>query len=119
MQRGLRRKDTELRDLITAACPQMAELARLVTTFASLLTPTAGNDTKLTVWIRDVRAGDLPHLHSFCNGLEIDRAAINAALTLPWHNGCTEGANTRTKRIMRQMHGRASFGLLHHRILLQ
>ena len=112
-------KDTELRALITATCPQMADLARLVTIFAGLLTPTAGNDTKLTAWISDVRAADLPHLHSFCNGLEIDRAAVSAALTLPHHNGRTEGVNTRTKRIMRQMHGRAGFTLLRHRILLQ
>ena len=115
---NLRTKDTELRDLITAACPQMTELARLVNAFAALLTPTAGNDAKLTAWIDDVRAADLPHLHSLCNGLEIDRAAVNAAVTLPWHNGRTEGVNTRTKRIMRQMHGRASFDLLRHRILL-
>jgi len=29
-----------------------------------------------------------------------------------------EGVNTHTKRIMRQMHGRAGFILLRHRILL-
>jgi transposase len=40
------------------------------------------------------------------------------ALTLPYHNGGTEGVNTKTKRIMRQMHGRAGFALLRHRILL-
>lgn len=39
------------------------------------------------------------------------------ARTLPYHNGRTEGINTRTKRIMRQMHG-AGFDLPHHRILL-
>jgi len=44
---------------------------------------------------------------------------VNAAITLPHHNGRTEGVNTRTKRIMRQMHGRAGFDLLRHRILLQ
>jgi hypothetical protein len=57
---------------------------------------------------------NLPHLRSFTNGLEIDRSAV----TLPYHNGRTEGVNTRTKRIMRQMHGRAGFDLLGHRILL-
>ncbi|GGX23935.1 hypothetical protein GCM10010341_51410 [Streptomyces noursei] len=59
------------------------------------------------------------HLHAFANGLEIDRAAADAGLTLPHHNGRTEGVNTRTKRIMRQMHGRAGFALLRHRILLR
>lgn len=50
--------------------------------------------------------------------VELDRPAINAGLTLPHHNGRTEGVNTRTKRIMRQMHGHAGFDLLRHRILL-
>lgn len=99
---------------LTAACPEMTELARLVKEFAELLTPATGNDTKLTEWITAVRACDLPHLHTFANGLELDRAAVNAGLTHPHH-----GVNTRTKRITRQMHGRAGFPLLRHRILLQ
>ncbi|TDC09500.1 transposase, partial [Streptomyces sp. 8K308] len=70
-------------------------------------------------WINAVRTTDLPHLHAFVNGLELDRAAVDAGLTLPHHNGRTDGVNTRTKRIMRQMHGRAGFALLRHRILLQ
>ncbi|MFI9082297.1 hypothetical protein ACIGW8_38830 [Streptomyces sioyaensis] len=64
------------------------------------------------------RAVDLPYLHSFTNGLEIDRLAVDAGLTLPYHNGRTEGVNTRTKRIMRPIHGRAGFDHLRHRILL-
>lgn len=43
---------------------------------------------------------------------------VNNALTCPYHNGGTEGVNTKTKRLMRQMHGRAGFTLLRHRILL-
>jgi transposase len=39
-------------------------------------------------------------------------------MTLHFHNGGTEGMNTKMKRIMRQMHGRAGFDLLRHRILL-
>ena len=35
-----------------------------------------------------------------------------------FHNGRTEGANTKTKLIKRQMYGRADFTLLRHRILL-
>jgi transposase len=96
----------------------MTALASLVRGFAALLTPAAGNDVKLTEWIAAARAVDLPHLRSLTNGLEIDRSAVDAALTLPYHNGRTEGVITRTKRIMRQMHGRASFDLLRHRILL-
>ncbi|MDQ1012142.1 transposase [Streptomyces sp. V4I23] len=97
----------------------MTELTGLVQEFAELLTPAVGNDAKLTEWITAVRASGLPHLHAFVNGFEIDRAAVNAGLTLPHHNGRTEGVNTRTMRIMRRMHGRAGFALLRHRILLQ
>lgn len=115
---NLRPKETTLLEKISAACPEMTALASLVRGFAALLTPAAGNDVKLTEWIAAARAVDLPHLRSLTNGLEIDRSAVDAALTLPYHNGRTEGVNTRTKRIMRQMHGRASFDLLRHRILL-
>lgn len=111
----LREADTTLLQELAATCPELAELARLVRAFAELLTPAAGNDAKLAVWLTDARAADLPHLHGIANGLELDR---DAALTLPYHNGRTEGVITRTKRIMRQTHGRAGFDLLCHRILL-
>lgn len=116
---NLRERGTALLRELTKACPEMAELANLTGEFAQLLTPAEGNDAKLTDWITTVRDTDLPQLHSFANGLELDRAAVDAGLTLPYHNGRTEGVNTRTKRIMRQMHGRAGFTLLRHRILLQ
>ena len=50
--------------------------------------------------------------------LEAEIEAVIAGLTLPYSNGATEGVNTKTKRIARQMHGRAGFALLRHRILL-
>jgi hypothetical protein len=49
---------------------------------------------------------------------DLDRAAVHAAVTLPYHNGGTEGVNTKTKGSMRQMQGRAGFTLLRHRILI-
>jgi transposase len=103
---------------IAASCPEMTALVTLVHGFAALLTLAAGNDVKLTQWIPATCSVDLPHLRSLTNGLEIDWSAVDGAVTLPYHNGRTEGVNTRTKRIMRQMHGRAGFDLLHHRILL-
>ncbi|GHE13723.1 hypothetical protein GCM10010339_81630 [Streptomyces alanosinicus] len=116
---NLRDRDANLLAEHTAACPEMTELTRLVRRFAELLTPAASNDAKLTQWMAAVRAVGLPHLHAFANGLEPDRAAVDAGLTLPHHSGRTEGVNTRTKRITRQIHGRAGFALLRHRILLQ
>ena len=59
-----------------------------------------------------------PSIHSFTRGLDLDIDAAIAAVTLPFHNGRTEGVNTKTKMIKRQMYGRAGFALLRHRILL-
>ena len=84
-----------------------------------MLDPDPANEGKLLQWMGEARTADLPHLHSLTRGLELDISAATAAVTLPHHNGRTEGVNTRIKRIMRQMHGRAGFSLLRHRILLQ
>jgi len=105
-------------DALTAACPQTSALAGLVRSFAAVLTPSEGNAELLTAWMTHAREADLPHLHAFTRGLDQDRDAANAALTCPYHNGGTEGANTKTKLIKRQMYGRADFALLRHRILL-
>jgi hypothetical protein len=96
----------------------MTALTSLVTSFAALLVPDPGNDARLQQWITGARAADLPHVHSFTRGLDLDIRAATAALTLPHHNGRTEGVNTKTKMIKRQMYGRAGFTLLRHRILL-
>ncbi|MEH0626514.1 ISL3 family transposase [Streptomyces stelliscabiei] len=112
---------TEHHDLLarlTAACPEMTQLAAHIADFAQPLTPREENADGLSRWIVQVRTTDLPHLHSCARGLDRDRDAVIAALTLPYSNGPTEGVNTKTKRIARQMHGRAGFTLLRHRILL-
>jgi hypothetical protein len=103
---------------LTAACPEMTALAGLITSFAALLVPGPGNDARLRRWTTGARAADLPHPHSFTRGLDLDIQAATAALTLPHYNGRTEGVNTKTKMIKRQMYGRAGFTLLRHRILL-
>lgn len=43
-----------------AACPEVTALAGLVRSFAALLTPDPGNDSKLRQWITIARAADLP-----------------------------------------------------------
>lgn len=50
--------------------------------------------------------GDRPRLrparlHAFTRRLDLDTAAA-----MPYHNGRTEGVNTKTKLIKRQMYGR-------------
>jgi transposase len=96
----------------------MKALATLIGKFAAMLDPDPANEDKLPEWIAGARAADLPHLHSFTRGLDLDIRASTAALTLPHHNGRTEGVNNKTKMIKRQMYGRAGFALLRHRILL-
>jgi transposase len=103
---------------LTAACPEMTSLAGLVRSFAALLKPDPGNEAKLKDWTETTRASDLPNVHAFTRGLDMDIDAAIAAVTLPFHNGRTEGVNTKTKMIKRQMYGRAGFTLLRHRILL-
>lgn len=103
---------------LASSCPEMSALASLVRFFAGLLVPQPENCGLLQQWITAARDADLPSVHAFCNGLDLDAQAATAALTLPHHNGRTEGVNTRTKMIKRQMYGRAGFALLRHRILL-
>ena len=103
---------------LTAACPEMTAAASLVRSFAALLTPGPGNARRLQKWITAARTASLPHVHAFTRGLDLDSQAATAALTLTYHNGRTEGVNTKTKMIKRQMYGRAGFVLLRHRILL-
>ncbi len=108
----------ECSETARTACQEMTALADLIHGFAALLEPADGNAALLSTWITAAQTEDLPHLHAFTRGLERDRAAVDAALTLPHHNGGTEGVNNKTKLIKRQMYGRASFPLLRHRILL-
>lgn len=115
---NLRAEHHDLLARLTAACSEMTHLATAVRTFAQLLKPRPENADALEPWIAQVLAADLPHLHAFTRGLERDHDAVIAAVTLPYSNGPTEGINTKTKRIARQMHGRAGFTLLRHRILL-
>ncbi len=103
---------------LASACPEIAALRGLIAAFAVLLKPDPSNPARLRGWMHSTRGVDLPHVHSFVRGLNQDIDAVSAALTLPHHNGRTEGVNTRTKMIKRQMYGRAGFPLLRHRILL-
>lgn len=115
---NLKDADRQLAGNLAATCSEMTAVAAFTGSFARLLHPDASNAERLERWITAIRAADLPHLQAFTRGLDYDKAAVTAALTLPFHNGGTDGVNTKTKRIMRQMHGRAGFNLLRHRILL-
>jgi transposase len=68
-------------------------------------------------WLSQAQASGIAKLQSFATGLERDKAAVVAALTLPYSNGQVEGQVNRLKLIKRQMYGRANFDLLRQRVL--
>jgi len=59
----------------------------------------------------------IPELQSFAHGVEQEKAAVQPGLTLPINNGQVEGQVTKIKLIKRLMYGRATFPLLHQRVL--
>jgi transposase len=71
----------------------------------------------LIAWLKRADASSLPEVHSFATGLRRDRAAVDAALSLVWSNGQTEGQINRLKVLKRQMYGRAKLDLLEKRFL--
>ncbi|MFE7357705.1 transposase [Streptomyces sp. NPDC057543] len=97
-------------------CPEIAALSRHVRSFATMLTERQGE--RLPDWLDAVRQDDLPSLHTLAAGLERDRDAVIAGLTLPWNSGVVEGHVNRIKMFKRQMFGRAGFQLLRNRVLL-
>jgi transposase len=115
---NLTERQRERGHALAAACPEMLALADIVRSFAALLAPREDNPAQLAAWTTVSREADLPHVHSFVRGIEQDIDAVTAAITLDHHNGRTEGVNTKTKLIKRQMYGRAGFSLLRHRIHL-
>ncbi len=96
---NLKTEQHELLAKLTAACPEMTQLATAVRDFAPLLTPHTDNADALTRWIAQDRAADLPHLHAFTRSLDRDIDAVVAGVTLPYSNDLTEGVNTKTKQI--------------------
>jgi transposase len=71
----------------------------------------------LTAWLTGAADSGIRELRGFATHLRTDLAAIEAALSLPWSNGQTEGQITRLKLIKREMYGRANLDLLRLRVL--
>ncbi|MER7185105.1 transposase [Streptomyces hyaluromycini] len=101
---------------VRANCPEIDALTRHVRSFATMLTERQGE--RLPDWLDAVRQDDLPSLHTLAAGIDRDRDAVIAGLTLPWNSGVVEGHVNRIKMLMRQMCGRAGFALLRKRVLL-
>jgi len=72
---------------------------------------------QLDAWRSSAEASHLPELQSIARGIQHDKAAVLAGLTLPWSNGPLEGHVNRLKLIKRSMYGRAKLHLLRQRVL--
>src|SRR3981081_3373655 len=71
----------------------------------------------LDTWSNDASASDSAPFVSLAHGIQADRAAVDAGLSLPWSTGPVEGHVTRVKLFKRQGYGRAKTGLLRRRIV--
>ena len=87
----------------------------LVQQFAQMLRTRTGE--RLDDWISSVRDSHIKELQSFVRGIERDKAAVLAGLTLPQSNGVVEGKVNKLKLIKRMGYGRAGFPLLRQRVL--
>ena len=72
---------------------------------------------QLDEWLEAVQASHLEAFESFVTGVQQDKDAVLAGLTLPWSNGPLEGNVNRLKLIKRSMYGRAELDLLKPRVL--
>ncbi len=101
---------------VRANCREIDALTRHVRSFVTMLTERQGE--RLPDWLDAVRQDNLPSLHALAAGIDRDRDAVVAGLTLPWNSGVVEGHVNRIKMLKRQMFGRAGFALLRKRVLM-
>lgn len=87
----------------------------LVQQFANMLRTRTGE--QLDDWLERVKASKIRELQGFVAGVERDKAAVVAGLTLPQNNGLVEGKVNKLKLIKRMGYGRAAFPLLRQRVL--
>ncbi|MFJ8664043.1 transposase [Streptomyces sp. NPDC093795] len=92
-------KQVQLKN-VRAICPELDALTRHARSFATMLTDRQGQ--RLQDWLASVRQDDLPSLHTLANGIDRDRDAVIAGLTLPWSSGVVEGHVNRIKMLKRQ-----------------
>jgi transposase len=112
----LKSQEQLLRDATCRHCPVLAEAAELAHAFCDLVKHRQAGS--LSDWIAQASVATVaPELRRFALGLLTDLKAIEAALTLPWSNGQTEGQVNRLKLLKREMYGRAKLDLLKQRFL--
>jgi transposase len=110
-------KPEELETLrqLRQASPHVEAAYQLVETFLQMVRQRTGE--QLDAWLAAVQASHLEAFESFVTGVQQDKDAVFAGLTLEWSNGPLEGNVNRLKLIKRSMYGRAEVDLLKLRVL--
>jgi transposase len=104
-----------VRERVLAEDPDLARGCQLVEEFQALVRER--DQPALDRWLVAAQASGLAPFQSFANGLQRDRAAVEAALATEWSNGLVEGHVHRVKLIKRQGYGRAKLDVLRGRVL--
>ena len=95
--------------------PQLVILHSLVQSFGQIVRKQEGH--RLQDWKKQVSESGIAEVQRFVKGLERDKEAVFAGLTLQYSNGQVEGQVNKLKLIKRMGYGRASFALLRQRVL--
>ncbi len=101
--------------LLQALHPEVAQTYELVQQFTRMLRTRTGD--QLDAWLSHVRTSKIRELQGFVAGVERDKEAVKAGLTLPFSNGMVEGNVNKLKLVKRMGYGRAGFPLLRQRVL--
>lgn len=102
---------------VRQASPHVEALYQLVEDFLHMVRERTAD--QLDEWLNKVEASHLQAFRPFVTGVQKDKEAVLAGLTLPWSTGPLEGQINRLKLIKRSMYGRAGFQLLRLRVLSQ
>ena len=92
--------------------PLLVEARQIIAAFHDMIR--RKSQPNLDAWLDQARASLVA---SFANGVIKDKAAVDAAIDLPWSNGQIEGQITKLKLVKRQMYGRRKLDLLQARML--
>jgi len=113
----LKKEELERLQQVRQANPHLETTYQLVETFLHMVRERTGE--QLDAWLAKVAASHLAVFEPFVTGVQKDKDAVFAGLTLPWSTGLLEGHINRLKLIKRSMYGRAEFDLLTLRVLHQ
>ncbi len=111
----LEAEDQETLELLRSLHAELEQAYDLVQQFHKMLRTRTGE--QLDAWLSRTRESQIRELQGFVAGVERDKAAVVAGLTLPQNNGLVEGKVNKLKLIKRMGYGRAGFPLLRQRVL--